>query len=835
MVDSAINSNIFGENFSSFVLALEQFENLEKLSAPVREHNCAGKQVYSVIPHTINSEEIFPIFTDVNKIEPPLLQKTSLDFLKLIFSNPAIQTILINPILEKTKQGESPSNTIKLNRNKLSIMIGSRQAEEKKEELVNDFIKKIMNEVKLGNLHKANYISSLAIVQGNAQAIAAVYPQLLINLRLYQDAYDFIKISPKNPLMLYYSAVIFRVTGNCKKTSEILDSIPKDVGMENKINLQKAWIAMSLEHFKEAEEKFKELLNSPLEKNEASIGLGMTLSKKGLLEKDVQALNDSLDILKESLDLPGGLNAQAHFYIGNIYFNTGKYQEAIDHYDKSLKTTPSLPTMINLTNTYLKLQKYEEGLDIVLSIALVDLDAAEKILAEFPKDILDGLSTLHPDISTIQNISQYANIFNISKDEEKKEAQKDNLKSKDSPPLLIEGFTHEILPSEPPETPPEPKKLKTSSKTKNEQLLEQIKSAKINSSSSSEPKAAAKEELPPEEKEKPITIASLERNEPIAQSDRIAPDENLPQETSDELKMESSSRIFSLNIQNLHKAANENDEFISRAFKLASQLENDFGKKIGFNISGLTEIEKKIRLAFIGDQIDQQQKIELTLDCAAFLCYMIREKHRGKLIKFSDFDPWAWPMIFENSELVTYPIERLWRLLSFEKIPDAGWLIKYVQYLDGRFQTNNLTQYSGIKAVKNKIRSHPEKIIDAETEHKKILILNSSLKETKAIRLTKVGITELENSIKIRFKPQVPPTTEGWKLLRCYAHIFTEILTREFNLQWFNTEGNDGHWSMHSPWMTFVFPLGKVYKCVANGESLMEYFEALLAEKEQHT
>jgi len=54
-------------------------------------------------------------------------------------------------------------------------------------------------------------------------------------------------------------------------------------------------------------------------------------------------------------------------------------------------------------------------------------------------------------------------------------------------------------------------------------------------------------------------------------------------------------------------------------------------------------------------------------------------------------------------------------------------------------------------------------------------------------------------------------------------------------VQWFNTDGNDGQWSMNTPWMTFIFPLGKVYKSAANGESLMDYFETLLAEKEQQT
>ena len=805
MSDSAINSNIFGENFSSFINTLEQFKSVDKLTAPAREHNYRENRIYTAITHTINSEKIFPVFTDINAIEPPLLKKTPLDFLNMIFCNPAIQTTLINPPAKQATLPENDAlknaldsarsdrldiitgNTIKLNRNKLSIIIGSLESDIKNND-TDDFIAKILDKMNHGKLHSANYISSLAIAQGKAHQIATIYPQLLINLRLYQDAYDFIKIFPENPVMLYYSAIIFRITGNFKKTLEILNSITENPAMKNKKNLQKAWMAMSLNNFKEAEEKFKELLNSPLEKNEASIGLGMTLSKKGLLKKDIQALNDSLNILKKSLEIPCELNAQAHFYIGNIYFNTAKYPESIEHYAKSLKLNSSLPTMINMTNAYLKLEKYEETLNRTLLIALTNLNSAEKILSEFPKNILSRLNTVHPDISTAQNISQHANIS----EPKQKEKLPENHTSK-------EVFIHEIPQPARPETISSP-----SSNTK-------------------------------ENQNESINTASLEPNKPIAQSDRIKSDEKNPPKNNDTaFKPDSSLNIFNSNIQTSRQTGNETDEFVTRAFKLASQLEDELGKKIHFNIDGINDIEKKLRISFIGN-LNQQQKLELILDCSAFLCYMLKEKHKGNLIKFSNFDQWAWPMLFENSSLVTYPIERLWRLIWVKEIPDAGWLAKYVQYLDEIFQTSDIDSYCGINAIKHKLRSHPEKIIDAQTEHKKMMILNSSLEETRAIKINRAGISEIENAIKFKFKPQVPPSSEGWKLLRCYAHTFIEILIQELQFQWFNTDGNDGQWSMNSPHMTFIFPFGKIYKCAANGESLTEYFEYLLEEKEQRT
>ncbi|MCK4936536.1 MAG: hypothetical protein KAR84_06760, partial [Elusimicrobiales bacterium] len=61
------------------MLELEQFKSLDKLAAPAREHLCSDKQVYTIIPQTINSETVFPIFTDTREIEPPLLQKKCLE------------------------------------------------------------------------------------------------------------------------------------------------------------------------------------------------------------------------------------------------------------------------------------------------------------------------------------------------------------------------------------------------------------------------------------------------------------------------------------------------------------------------------------------------------------------------------------------------------------------------------------------------------------------------------------------------------------------------------------------------------------------------------------
>jgi len=278
--------------------------------------------------------------------------------------------------------------------------------------------------------------------------------------------------------------------------------------------------------------------------------------------------------------------------------------------------------------------------------------------------------------------------------------------------------------------------------------------------------------------------------------------------------------------------ATRKDDFMGRAFKLASALEDEFNKKIHFNMEGLTEVERKLRLTFIKERQNSQEAIEIVKDCSAFLCFFLQERYKGRLIKLTDFDHWGWPVIFDTPRhMVTYPIQRAWKLLWKGGIPEPGWLTKYVQYVEEELMSGKTEIPQGAAAVQRRIPSHPERLIDTQTEHRRIIVLTSSLEETADIELSWPGLVKLEKAIKANFKPDIPPTADGWKLLRCYGHILAETLIKEFKASWYNTEGNDGLWSMQLPWKTFIFPIGKVYKAVSNRESLSEYFDILLAEK----
>ena len=269
---------------------------------------------------------------------------------------------------------------------------------------------------------------------------------------------------------------------------------------------------------------------------------------------------------------------------------------------------------------------------------------------------------------------------------------------------------------------------------------------------------------------------------------------------------------------------------------MASALEETVNRKIYFNADGLTEVERKLRTTFIKASTNQQQLIETIKDSSAFLCYILQERHKGRLIKMPDFDHWGWPVVFEAPKhIVTYPTQRAWRLLWQNSLPEPGWLTKYLLYVENELKPDNPPKPRGMEAVSARIPSHPERLTDMQTEHRRLMLLAATLKETSGIELARPGLEKLEKTIKWNFRPSTPPTLDGWKLLRCYGHIMAEILIKDFKAVWYNMDGNDGFWSMQLPWKTFIFPIGKIYKTASAGGSLTEYYDALLAEKLKNT
>jgi tetratricopeptide (TPR) repeat protein len=273
----------------------------------------------------------------------------------------------------------------------------------------------------------------------------------------------------------------------------------------------------------------------------------------------------------------------------------------------------------------------------------------------------------------------------------------------------------------------------------------------------------------------------------------------------------------------------EKDSLTSEAFSFSKQLEEEFGKKVYFNYEGLDDIERKIRVTFMTETSEEEQKATVKA-ASSFLFFMIKERFKSTIIRYEDLDSWAWSAIIKNKkglEIMTYTAARLWKVLWSKKLPDQGWIKRYVNYI-GDFINATEEPPAGKEAIDKKAKSHSEKIFDAQIEHRKIIIVARDIEETSTIPISSSGLMKLEQEIKKRYKPEIPPTVDGWKVLRCYAHIFLEMILKDFDVEWYNVEKNDGLWSFNIGNSTYIFPVGKIYKVASLRENLADYYDILI-------
>ncbi|MBP7795535.1 MAG: hypothetical protein KA059_02020 [Elusimicrobiales bacterium] len=321
--------------------------------------------------------------------------------------------------------------------------------------------------------------------------------------------------------------------------------------------------------------------------------------------------------------------------------------------------------------------------------------------------------------------------------------------------------------------------------------------------------------------------------------DSTASDKSGTEESENEEKksMEFISSYEFSNQGNNEYISEDTDTLSSTALSFSKQLEEEFGKKIYFNYDGIDDIERKLRVTFM-TEVSENEKKEVIKGCSAFLLFFIKERYKADIITYHDIDSWAWSAIIKNKkemEILTYPAARIWEIFWSKTLPEQGWIKKYIGYINDFF--NNLTEETpyGKDAINKMIPSHTEKIYDAKIEHKKIVLISRDISETSHIPINSSSVIKIEQEIMKNYEPHVPPTIDGWKILRCYAHLFLEIILKDFNIQWYNVEKNDGLWSFFIGNNTYTFPIGKVYKVASLRESLTDYYNSLIENiKETH-
>jgi tetratricopeptide (TPR) repeat protein len=619
----------------------------------------------------------------------------------------------------------------------------------------------------LGKLHSAHYFYAVAAERNPASRARLPLSSVLIELGLLQEAYDGLK-TDRDPEALLNLAVIYRKTGNQQAARDFLAAIGPGTPLEDKKQAEYAWLDLEAGKDEEAEKAFRRLASSAFDKTDALSGLGAAISRAAFKTRDKGRLAEAAS----------PASGRIFFQLGNLYFRSGDLAQSEACYRSSAAIAPTVQALANLALTLVRNGKTAEAAAVTLQVALTDIASAERLTAEFPKE---GLAGYFP------------------------------------PPLRAEP-----QPAARPE-PRQPEPVPVPEPQAGQPVTERP-------ASGLDQAVSGFAFIKPGQQAAPAGsdsgAASLEPAQPHISSRGLPPKEaqqgGQPIETLQDVRYAQPSR----------PGPDRSDEFIARAFKLSSALEDELGKKIYFNLDGLNEVEKKLRLTFIKSRTNQQLCLDMVKDASAFLCYFLQERHKGRLLKFPDFDPWGWPLVIDqpDSRITTYPIIRIWRLLWEETVPEPGWIFKYADWLATRIKDHTVPP-CGAEAAKGKLPSHPEKVQDAAAEHKRMLVLASSLPETSHIESGRSGLMKIDAAIKNAFKPDIPPTADGWRLLRCYGHMLAEIMVKDFKASWYNVDGSDGGWSMRLPWKTFIFPIGKVYKVASSRDDLGEYYEVLLADK----
>ena len=839
MADNSPNLNIFEGAPASFREALRLFSGVTGTVLPVKPETAGPVQLYTLSTVPEEGQPALPAFTDEELLNPPLLQKSLADTAALFFHAPGHEVFIFNPRHPQARFGTAP---LKASRRDISLLAGFIRMSGKDPH--GDPAHLADGEFSLGNLHAAHYLYDLAAAHNPASRARFQLGAVLVELGLLQEAYDELK-ADTDPEALLCLAVIHRRTGNTALARKTLAAMGSGTQLEERREIEAAWLDLDEGKEEEAVKAFQRLSSAAFDKVEALSGLGAAMAKTAFRTKDRSRLAAAAAALRSALAAPSPASVRVFFQLGNLYFRSGETAQAETCYRRSAAMAPAVQALANLALTLVKTGKLEEAAAITAQVALTDLASAWRLAAEFPKDSVTALfppAESAPAPKPGEGAGQIERFPTAGQQPAPAAAPVEPAPQAEplpapaprapEPPATMRVPVPETAPGDFPalnpssEPPPAP-------------------AIKANPFSAAQPPAPRSPVMETAGGNFQFVNPSAEPPAPVAEASPLAPAQpqvstisgrhvNISADNPGQapgLQIETLRDVMSSGTQ-LTEEESRKDDFISRAFKLASDLEEELGRKIYYNQDGLSEVEGKLRRKFIKAAGNQQGNLETVRDCAAFLCYFMQERHKGRLIKLADFDPWGWPMVFSKPgfKFTTYPVQRAWRLLWQETVPEPGWLTKYYRWVADRLN-ETAPPACGADAVRAKVKSHPERLIDAQTEHKRMLVLLSSMNETSGIELGRSGLIKLEDAIKNNFRPGIPPSADGWKLLRCFGHLLAAILAKDFKAEWYNVDGDDGGWSMRLPWDTFVFPLGKVYKTASLRDDLDAYYGVLIAEK----
>ncbi|MDA8132970.1 MAG: hypothetical protein M0011_15820 [Elusimicrobia bacterium] len=836
MADNS-NLNIFEGAAGRFQEALPLFSGIQSMALPVRAESDGTTGFFTLAETNSDGRPALAAFTSEALLHPPFIRQDSSETALLFFHAPHHDLFIFNPDHPQVRSGRlSP---LSCSRKEISLLAGFIRSSAA---AAGDPAGSGDAEFSAGNLHSAHYLYAASLQRNPVSRSKYRLCATLVELGLLQEAYDLLS-GDADPEARLWLAVVYRRTGDTAQARALLSDPAISTNFAERLQIETAWLDIEEGREENARKTFARLSSSAFDKAEPLSGLAAATAKAAFKTKDRGLLSFAVSTLKSALVSPSHASARIFSQLGALYFRTGDIPQAENSYRRAAALAPSIESLANLAMTLVKAGKFAEAAAVTSRVALTDTATARRLAAGFPKEKGEELFKLQQAQAPAQQQAAPTPEPAPSAPTAPTKPQAATTPGEQNIPPAFRKPAQASATAADQNVPPAFRKPAQASSGAPEQNVppafrrdQQVPpgiAAAAESFQSTKKSGETDDQasLAPAQPRDASVSGRSKQTPPSTTPPSQAPAPAPARKEPPGIKIETFRDVMAGNAV-MTEAESRQDEFISRAFRLASDLEDELGRKVYFNLDGLTEVERRLRLQFLKGKADPQRNIETVKDCAAFLCYFLQERHKGRLLKLTDFDPWGWPMIFElpSRKFTTYPIQRTWRLLWEETVPEPGWVPKYASWVADKIKETT-TPASGAAAARAKVMSNPERLADTQAEHRRMLILASSLGEASGIEISRSGIRKLEAAIKTNFKPNVPPTSDGWKLLRCYGHILAAILIKEFKAHWYNTDGEDGGWSIRLPWNTCVFPLGKVYKTASLRDDLTVFLETLEAEK----
>jgi len=725
--------------FSDFTVIPSKEASFEEMWAPLSELRSVSLRVesapnvpkgfLSAKPLSFDSKNFACLYSDKRLCPGESHDAPASTLLKELFETRRFTGLVFNPA---NPAGKSAGFSRRLDRVEWSSLAGFLGLGGKKPD---DPVSQSLIQYKSGMAHSAHYCLSFVPDQPHYKQHKFFLVKTLIFLRLYEKTDEIMRayfaVNPKTTQTCLLMSLLNRKAGNLKQAAIWLETAKGYRAGEDDalsaIALETAWINMEAGSYISAGADFKHLLNHAVYKHEAHLGLGILMRNIGIKDNDPKILKEAVSHLNEASLGDGLTKTLSNFHLGTIYSKLADWQTAETFYRKSAAMCPSMPAQVNLTLSLIKLGKMDDAAQLCKKIYLAEPELAGGIIAMLQpilKTKTPDIVNASEDISSEPEHSSAPLRGTVSSSEAKESAPLSrDCESSNTPTDSAAPPARDCESSNTPTDSAAPLSPSNELPAVN---FEFVKPRPRKPFIIRPPVQPQSYPLEPEE----IKVENMGASAPAAapkQTEEIKTQiGGAPPEKPAVIQFQSALET----VRSLTPKTTAGD-FMTRAWAMAAAVKEETGKNIRFDIDGIREVEKMLRLTFLKSRHNPVHSLQLVLNSAAFICFYLEQRHGGKLQQFQDQDAWTWNMTFEKSGLSTFPIEKCWHFLRTESPPEPGWITGYIEYLESELTKPQSKPVSGPAAAINKIQSSPHKLFDTNTEHRRILLLLPALEETK--------------------------------------------------------------------------------------------------------